>query len=205
MRGAREPNQLKIAALVLAAGASTRLGEPKQNVRLGGQAGETLLERAVRVAKQAGLEPVWVVVAPGHSVTAGEGAVLLLNSEAAEGMASSIRTGIAAAISAELDGVVILACDQPAVTAEHLRTLARSRDETVASAYAGRRGVPAYFPRMEFKALMELRGDMGAREILREARAIPLDKGEVDIDTAEDRKRARELFPGVPPSETEPG
>ena len=205
MHGARKPDQLKIAALVLAAGASTRLGEPKQSVRLGGQTGETLLERAVRVAKQAGLEPVWVVVASGHSVTAGDGTVLLLNSEAAEGLASSIRTGIAAAISAELDGVVILACDQPAVTAEHLRALDGSRDETVASAYAGRKGVPAYFPRREFKALMELRGDIGAREILREARAIPLEKGEIDIDTAEDLKRARELFPDVPPYETERG
>lgn len=191
---------------MLAAGASTRLGEPKQSVRLGGEDnGETLLERTVRIAHLAGLEPIFVVVAPGYAPPLDAIATVLVNGEAAEGMASSIRTGIAAAAKSGVAGAVILACDQPAVTDEHLRALAGSGDETVASAYAGRKGVPAYFPSSVFPDLMELVGDTGARELLRPARAIPLNKGELDVDTAEDLKRARELYTVTPPFKAECG
>jgi CTP:molybdopterin cytidylyltransferase MocA len=127
------------------------------------------------------------------------GAVFLVNAEAAEGMASSIRSGIAAAASAGVDGVIILACDQPAVTVEHLRALGGNGGEIVASRYAGRNGVPAYFPRSAFPNLMKLSGDVGARQMLRHARAIELKQGELDIDTPEDLKRARELYANDPP------
>lgn len=195
MRVAVQWSGLNVAALVLAAGASTRLGQPKQNVRLGG---ETLLERALRTAQSAALSPIWVVVAQGSLIVPDRGAVTVVNEEAAEGMASSIRAGIRVATLAGVDGVVILACDQPAVTEEHLRILGRSANEIVASAYAGHRGIPAYFPRSAFEYLLELSGDCGAREMLRSARTVPLSKGELDIDTADDLKRARELYAGDP-------
>ncbi len=187
---------MKVAAVVLAAGASTRLGEPKQNVRLGS---ETLLERSIRIAEQADLHPVFAVVSLAVSTKLITQASILLNQEAAEGMASSIRIGVAAAMAVGAEAVIILACDQPFVTAEHLRQLAQSGDEIVASAYAGRKGVPAYFPAKAFESLLELRGDSGAREMLRETRAIALKKGELDIDTAEDLKRARELYASQSP------
>jgi len=211
---------LTVAAVVLAAGASTRLGEPKQNVRLnprpdprpdpGPDPGpdprtgpqtdsETLLERAVRVAREAGFTPLFAVLAPGYSPPRSLAARLVVNEDAAEGMASSIRAGIAAAIAAGASGVVILACDQPFVTAQHLCALAELPDAVAASAYAGRKGVPAYFPASAFSQLLELRGDAGARDLLREARAVALKKGELDIDTAEDLKRARELYAFDPP------
>ncbi len=182
---------MKVAAVVLAAGASARLGQSKQQVRLGG---ETLLERSVRVAHLAGLDPVFVVVAPGKATEAGDRAQVLVNTEAAEGMASSIRVGIAAAAVAQVTGVVILACDQPAVTPEHLRELARGGGEAVASEYAGRKGVPAYLPAAAFPELLKLRGDAGARGLLRSARAVELDNGELDVDTAEDLARARRIY-----------
>jgi CTP:molybdopterin cytidylyltransferase MocA len=187
---------LKIAAVVLAAGASTRLGERKQDLRLGT---ETLLERTVRIARQAGLAPVIAVVAHGRPLPDGTGARLVVNEDAAEGMASSIRAGVAAAIAEDAGGVVVLACDQPFVTVDHLRRLAQGGGKVVASAYAGRKGVPAYFPAKAFQDLLDLRGDTGARDLLREARAIPLKNGELDIDTAEDLKRARELYAVDPP------
>src|ERR1700720_4574182 len=92
---------VSVAAVVLAAGASTRLGEAKQLVMLGG---ETLLERAVRVAREAGGLPV-VVVVGAHSVqvlgsSALGDAVLVINEEWKEGMASSIRLGVRALESA---------------------------------------------------------------------------------------------------------
>jgi CTP:molybdopterin cytidylyltransferase MocA len=94
--------------------------------------------------------------------------------------------------------VVVLACDQPAVTAEHLRELARGGDEIVASSYAGRKGVPAYFPARVFPELLELRGDAGARGLLQTARVVELPGGELDIDTVEDLEQAVRLY-GRPP------
>jgi molybdenum cofactor cytidylyltransferase len=186
---------VKVAGIVLAAGASRRLGEPKQLVFLDG---ETLLERAARVAAEAGLQPIYVVVSGGHNMDFGVGKLdsctPLFNGGAAEGMASSIRVGVEAAAKDGAAGVVVMACDQPAVTAGHLRELMAGGMEVVASEYAGRRGVPAYFPASSFKKLMELRGDVGARELLRGARAVELPGGELDVDTPEELARARELY-----------
>jgi molybdenum cofactor cytidylyltransferase len=182
---------MKVAAIVLAAGASRRLGQPKQNILL---AGETLLERTVRVASLAGLDPVYVLVGPGQQFGLLTSAQIVSNPDAAEGMASSIRTGVVAAARDGAEGAVILTCDQPAVTAEHLRAIVGDGTAVVASAYAGRNGVPAYFPASVFAKLQKLRGDVGARDLLARAPALALQNGELDIDTAEDLARARELY-----------
>jgi CTP:molybdopterin cytidylyltransferase MocA len=185
-----------IAAVVLAAGASTRLGELKQLAEMGG---ETLLERAVRVAREAGCSPVLVVVgASSHEVLAysqlGD-ALPVVNDEWQEGMASSIVRGLRTLgiVAEDADGVVLMTCDQPAVTAEHLRALMASGAVT-ASAYGGRRGVPAYFPGGSFPELERLTGDAGARELLREAETVELPGGELDVDSAADLAKARERF-----------
>ena len=182
------------AAIILAAGASRRLGRPKQDIVLGG---ETLLERAVRVAKLARLDPVYVVVSPECSPTSLHSATILVNLDAAEGMASSIRTGIVAAIRDTSEGAVVLACDQPAVTPEHLRAIVGDSTATVASSYAGRKGVPAYFPASAFEHLLELRGDIGARNLISHAPALELANGDLDIDTAQDLARAQALYPSA--------
>jgi CTP:molybdopterin cytidylyltransferase MocA len=183
---------VRTAAVVLAAGASTRLGEPKQLARL---AGETLLERAVRTAREAGCSPVVVVLGAEAGLIVEQSdlsdAVVAVNDEWSEGVASSIRVGVGAVQNA--DGVVLMTCDQPAVTEAHLRALMKTGEAT-ASHYAGRNGVPAYLPKTAFAQLMELRGDMGARELLRGAAALELAHGELDVDTTEDLARARELF-----------
>lgn len=181
-----------IAAVVLAAGGSARLGEPKQLVTL---AGETLLERTVRTAREAGCSPVVVVLgAAAEQIVAAcdlSDAVVVVNEFWAEGMGASVRLGVAEVQGA--DGVVLMTCDQPAVTAGHLRALMAS-GEVAGSAYAGRVGVPAYFPAAEFAGLLELRGDSGARELLRGVAGVDLPGGEVDVDTVEDLARAEELF-----------
>jgi CTP:molybdopterin cytidylyltransferase MocA len=86
-----------------------------------------------------------------------------------------------------------MTCDQPAVTVEHLRLL-MMRQEVKASRYAGRNGVPAYFPKKYFKELMALTGDAGARTLLAEARAEDLAHGELDIDTVDDLAAAERMF-----------
>jgi molybdenum cofactor cytidylyltransferase len=197
---------MQVVSVVLAAGFSRRLGSAKQMARLGDV---TLLERAVKTALEAGLEPVFVVLreeqrtafclANVDSSRPKSAVVPVINPEAAEGMASSVRAGVRAAEGAGgAVGVVLLACDQPAVTAEHLRELARGGAEVVASSYAGHRGIPAYFPAHLFPELLQLRGDVGARGLLETARAVELPGGELDIDTVEDLKRAVRLY-GRPP------
>jgi Uncharacterized MobA-related protein len=182
-----------VAAVILAAGVSRRLGESKQLVRLNG---ETLLERAVRVCREAGCSPVVVVL----GASAGEvreqcalgDAAIVTNEEWAEGMGSSVRRGVRA-LPPNVEGCVITTCDQPAVTAEHLRAL-MALGELTASAYAGHRGVPAYFPLKIFAELMNLRGDAGARELLKDAKWLELAAAELDVDTPADLERARRLF-----------
>ncbi len=181
----------KIAAVVLAAGSSQRLGRAKQSVEIGG---ETLLERAVRVAVEARLEPVIVIVRDVGVASGLRGCEVVVNALAEEGMASSIRAGVARAQELAVAGVVVMACDQVALRAEHLRALCGEVDRVTGSGYAGKVGIPAYFPAEKFSELMELRGDVGARELLRGAAAV-VDEGlGLDVDTAADLERAWELL-----------
>ena len=187
---------MSIPAVILAAGGSSRLGEPKQLIRLGG---ENLLERAVRVAREAGCKPVVVVVGAEYAQVLANSVlgdvITVINDHWQEGMASSICLGIGALkqAAADADGVVLMTCDQPAVTAAHLSHLTL-RAEVKASRYAGRNGIPAFFPKEHFDALTALTGDKGARELLLTARSEELPNGDLDVDTAEDLARAREIF-----------
>ncbi|HEU4636950.1 MAG TPA: nucleotidyltransferase family protein [Edaphobacter sp.] len=184
---------MKYGGMVLAAGASRRMGTPKQLLRI---SGEMLLERALRICRDAGCNPIVVVLgASADQVKSScplEDAIVVVNKEWQEGMSSSIAMGISA-LDDGVDGCVITTCDMPAVSAHHLRKLAKAGQVT-ASAYAGRSGVPAFFPRSIFPRLTMLRGDMGARSLLLQAPSIPLEGGELDIDTPQDLERAIELF-----------
>ena len=173
-----------IAAVILAAGTSSRLGYPKQLVEF---QSETLLERAARIAQQAGLSPVLVVLganAEHIKARCALGAARVIdNPHWQQGMASSICAGVSALIESTAAGVLIVACDQPSVHAEHLQKLAAQPHRLMASSYAGRRGIPAYFPRYLFANLLLLTGDAGAKQILSAADSIELPGGEFDIDT----------------------
>jgi len=177
---------MKIAGVVLAAGASNRLGRPKQSIVIGG---ETLVERAARVAREAGLSPVMVVVAPvgdyGHSLQQ-QGYLVVLNESADEGIAASIRSGIRAARALKAEGAVLLACDQPTLTADHLRQLCAEAQSICGSGYAGKVGIPAYFPTSIFPSLLQLQGDTGARDLLHNARSVRSENLSYDIDTEAD-------------------
>lgn len=179
----------KTAALIVAAGAATRFGSPKQLAVLWG---ETLLERAVRVARQADCLPIVVVLGASAELIRSQcvigDAQVVVNQDWHLGMSSSISCGVRALSGA--DGCVVMTCDMPAVTAAHLRRLMHS-GETTASAYAGRIGVPAYFPEGRFPEMVGLHGDIGARELLRNARTVELAGGELDVDTLQDLARVR--------------
>jgi CTP:molybdopterin cytidylyltransferase MocA len=188
----------RVAAIVLAAGASRRLGRAKQTVVIGG---ETLLERAVRIAREAGFVPVIVVVDAEGELAAElaaklgkSGCEVVVNRQASEGMAASIRCGVERARALQVEGVVLMTCDQVALRAEHLRALSAEMDRVTGSSYAGKVGIPAYFPAAKFGELLELRGDMGARDLLRNAFGVGDEGLGLDIDTEEDLERARAFF-----------
>jgi len=186
---------MNVTAIILAAGASTRLGEPKQLVTLGG---ERLLDRAVRVAREAGCAPVVVVLGASAETILGEcrlnDACIVMNPDWGEGMASSIRCGVRQ-LDDDCDAAILMTCDQPAVTANHLRQLMEGCTDTpVASSYAGRSGVPACFPAGYFGDLLLLAGEEGARRRLESAVTIDLAGGELDIDTPLTLAAARSIY-----------
>ena len=197
-----EASEPVVGVVVLAAGASSRMGEPKQLLKYGG---ETLLGRAVRVALQTRCRPLVVVLGSDSNEILGEVAAaearVVVNEAWAEGMASSIRRGLLeleAAAPVELDAAVLTLCDQPFVSAEILERLvdvySRRRASLVASEYESGgervRGVPALFSRSLFPELKGLRGAEGARRVIaRHSAACPtihVPEAAFDIDTPED-------------------
>jgi molybdenum cofactor cytidylyltransferase len=181
-------------AIVLAAGASTRFGSAKQLVRL---AGRPLLHTVVTRASEVTGNALIVVLGSGAAQLApllkhSPGSVVI-NQEWREGLASSIRAGVAR-LPAACSAVMLLLADQAAVTAEDLKRLAgswRKQPQHMAAAlYSGSCGAPAIFPRSSFRSLSELRGDTGARALLvrnpdRVVR-VPMPSAAVDVDTPED-------------------
>lgn len=191
---------MKIGAVVLAAGGSSRFGRPKQLLQFGG---EPLLRRAVLAALQAGCEPVAAVVgdarAEMESALAETDALLVENRHWREGIGSSIRLGMQTLVARgeQLEGVILLACDQPHVDRETVTGLIETRAETgkpiVASAYAGTFGIPALFDAARFGDLLALGGDNGAKSLIASRmNAVALfafPKGAIDIDTPADFDR----------------
>lgn len=196
-------DSISVPAILLAAGASTRLGQPKQLLRLPAFGGETLLDHAVALARASGAAPIFVVLgahAEEISVECDLLDCILVHNEAwAEGMASSLRVGMAGVLehAPAASGAMVMVCDQPGLTAQHLRCLldAHAADVNIISAsrYTGRTGVPAIFPRALFPALLELQGDQGARALLQQTgtavHAIDFSGGELDLDSPEDLAR----------------
>lgn len=184
-------------AIVLAAGASSRFGSPKQLVRVDGR---PLLHAAVSRAVEVAGHAVSVVLgahaadlAPLLRHTA---ASIVINRDWSEGMASSIRAGVSR-LPGSCGGVMLVLADQAAVTAEDLRRLAtswrRQPDYVVAAQYGATLGAPAIFPASYFRDLTELRGDRGAQALFKRnpdrVIRVPMDSASIDIDTPEDLLR----------------
>lgn len=200
MSSSPSSNASSVPAVLLAAGASTRLGQPKQLLRLPQFSGETLLDRAIRLAREAGAAPIFVVLGAEAELIQRDAqlthSTILLNPEWAEGMASSLRLGIRTVMEQlpRAPAALLMVCDQPALTVEHLRQLLASHaadpDGIAASSYAGRSGVPVVAPRSLFLSLLKLRGDQGARTVLQAAglrvQQIDFPDGAWDIDSPDD-------------------
>jgi len=181
-------------AAILAAGAGTRFGSPKQLVRIGG---EPVLHQAVANASRVTGQSVTVVVgAHAAEVSAAlrqRTVSIALNREWQEGISSSIRTAVHSAPPAS-SALLLMLADQVAVTADDLKRLyvAWRRHPILISAalYGGAPGLPAIFPRWAYTDLLDLRGDRDPRLVLRRnidrVVRVPMPNAGMDLDTPED-------------------
>jgi len=172
---------------ILAAGASRRLGQPKQLVKLNG---EPLLRRQSRIAIEAAIGPVTVILGCRADRCAATIAdlplVTRLNENWMEGMASTIRVAASAAIQTCAAGLLIVQCDQYRVTAADLQRLHAGWTETKTRSCRSHHGEyfgpPVIFPARCFDALLKLSGDEGARRVL--ANLAPNEIVSVDLPNA---------------------
>ena len=192
------PDEIRrLSAVVLAAGASSRLGSAKQLVEF---RGGPLVRRAASGAIEAGASPVIVVLgAHAREVAAAleglAGVSAVTNDRWEDGLASSLATGAREAMRLDIrcDGILIMTSDQPLVDGMALRSLMDAFGDgarLVAAGYGGTIGVPAVIGREHFGSLLELSGDAGAGRWLRarigEVLRIPMPEAQMDIDGAAD-------------------
>ncbi len=183
--------------IVLAAGASTRFGSPKQLVRVDGRPlMHTVVSRAVEVTGHSTLVVLGAKAASLAPLLRHSPATLVINRDWREGLASSIRAGLAS-LPGSCSGAMVVLADQIAVTAEDLRRLAgtwrRQPEFIVAAQYGVTLGAPAIFPSTFFRDLSQLRGDRGASALFRRnpdrVVRVPMESAALDIDTPEDLLR----------------
>ena len=197
--------QSHIAAIILAAGESSRLGQPKQLIQF---QSKTLVRRVVDAASEAGCQPILVVLGSEtetelvqgiSSELKNTGATIISNPNWKGGIGTSIRAGVQhlIEIAPGVEATVLLACDQPFVNRAVIEGLITLHHETrkpiVAARYADTLGVPALFDRSRLQDLLGLDDFAGAKSIILSNRdqvaEFPFPEGEIDIDTAEDRER----------------
>lgn len=185
-----------IAAVVLAAGGSSRMGKPKL---LLAYHGKPLLLHVVDAATASQVGRTVVVLGYGardlRRLLFGKPVEILLNRNWPRGLSTSVKCGLAA-VSQEAEAVLFLLADQPLVTSEIIDRLIEafqaSRAAIVAPTYQGRRGNPVLYSREMYPALEDLQGDQGGRALLETNRekvlTVKVASAAIlrDVDTPED-------------------
>ena len=183
--------------LLLAAGASTRMGQAKQLLRI---AGESLIQRAVKTALSTIFRPVVVVLGANREQIEpellGSDILKVFNADWATGMGSSIATGLDFLLQQQpsIQQVLILVGDQPLLQTDTLAALVELQSRTqaplVVSRYTDTLGVPALFTSVLFAELTALHGAQGAKVLIQkyqdQAAAFDFPEGALDLDTPEE-------------------
>jgi molybdenum cofactor cytidylyltransferase len=186
--------------IILAAGNSSRLGQPKQLLEYNGQ---TLIKHAIDTALQVISTPVIVVLGADEQLVkhqaSGYSVHVVNNNDWKEGLASSIRCGVDAIlkISPDIDNVILMVCDQPFVTASLIKDLIDKRSETqkgiIACAYKETLGTPVLFKKKYYDELLDLKGSEGAKKLvskyLEDVSPVSFPKGFIDVDTVEEYEK----------------
>jgi len=186
-----------VGAIVLAAGSSKRMGEPKQLLKF---QGKTLVRRAVEAVVDAGCASVVVVV--GNAAQAVEDELkdlriqVAMNEQWQRGIGSSLRTGaeLVLKLKPALDAIMIMLCDQPRVDAQTIRRLIDAHETSgksvCISAFAGTMGPPVIVGSQFFAALQGLPDSWGAKAIWAahpdQVLQVPAEEAAFDIDTPQD-------------------
>jgi molybdenum cofactor cytidylyltransferase len=193
---------VKVAAVVLAAGSSSRMGRNKLLLEL---AGEVVVRRAVRAAVESGVDRVVVVL--GHeealvrAALAGLPHVAIVNPDHAQGVGTSLHAGVRRAAQ-EADAVVVVLPDMPFVSAEMIRALVERHRATgapvVVSHYGAVQAPPTLFHRTLFAELLATPGDRCAKQVVgrHEAEAVVVEQPadalpDLDVPADYDRVRTR--------------
>jgi molybdenum cofactor cytidylyltransferase len=190
-------NSPAVGLIILAAGASTRMGTPKQLLLYQGR---SFIRHIAEVAIASVCQPIAVVLGAHAERIKPEISQLPVqiveNHQWADGMSSSIRVGLEAllAMNQNLEAVAIALCDQPFVSSQTLERIVEAFHFTgkpiIASEYAGTLGVPVLFSRTLFSELMALKSNEGAKQLIKrhidEVFSIPFLDGAIDIDTPKD-------------------
>lgn len=179
--------------IIIAAGQSKRLGQPKQLLTF---QGKSLINRLIGIVKDAGDFPITLVLgANAQQIQAQlteKNIEVVFNLDWQEGMASSIRAGLENC--KPLDGVMILVCDQPFINTQSIQQLLGLQQKTLlpiaACYYNNILGTPALFHKTMFSELLALQGDIGAKKIINskveQVAKLYFEQGIIDIDTQED-------------------
>jgi molybdenum cofactor cytidylyltransferase len=185
----------KTGIIILAAGSSSRMGEPKQLMKY---KNKTFLQHIVGEAKNAGLDPVICVTGYQSDLIteslSGMDVSTIYNEHWPEGMGSGISAGIKQVLLSEVDSVILAVSDQPYVSSDLFGMMVRWKDQSgkgiVACTYAGTLGTPVLFSRDYFSRLQSLNGNQGAKNIVKinlpDVCPVEFEKGNIDIDTKED-------------------
>lgn len=191
---------MNIGTLILAAGSSSRMGRSKQLLEINGEA---MLCKCVKIALTANPDNVVVVLGanekPHREVIEKFPVKIISNHFWKTGMGSSIKTGLNYLLQSgsELEAVIILVCDQPSLSSEHLQrltdTFTGTQKPIVASAYANSSGVPVLFGRSFFSNLLLLPDDQGAKKLVQQfperVELVDFPEGADDLDTEEDLQK----------------
>lgn len=185
------------AIIILAAGNSSRLGTPKQLLRY---KNKTLLQTAIEEASLVPNAIVFVVTGANHDVIQNEpytqSTIICHNKDWEKGMSTSIATGLKELLTLHPDvqKYIFTVCDQPYLSSSVFKDLINTYFQTgngiIASSYSQTLGTPVLFDKKYFDALLELKGQEGAKKIitrfLDDTASVVFEKGAVDIDTIED-------------------
>jgi molybdenum cofactor cytidylyltransferase len=189
----------QIAGILLAGGASRRLGRPKQLVSYNGRPLVCHAARQTLAFCDAGL----IVVTGAHheAISAaldGQRVEVKFCSDWSEGIGASIRRGVAS-VGPGVGGFLLTVCDQPLITSEDIQNLVNTwrRDPQciAAAGYAGINGVPTIFPGRLRGQLLRLHGDHGAKSIIDAAddtSVVPMPNAHFDVDTPDHLDRIEE-------------
>jgi molybdenum cofactor cytidylyltransferase len=183
-----------ISLILLAAGSSSRMGQPKQLLVL---ENEPLLLRSTKAVLSSGSENVTVVLGDNEkehrSVISHLPVQIVVNQDWQKGMGSSIKTGLRHVLKnqPDVEAIIISVCDQPLLTSSHLNKIiaayVQTHQSVVASYYSNSAGVPALFDKKLFSELLNIEDGQGAKVVLNKHSEnlglVDFPDGEIDLDT----------------------